>query len=100
MAGITEGYLFRAVSRYDRISAKGLSAQSVALIVKSAVRRSQGDAAAASSSGHSLRAGYCTQAAMTGLAAWQIKETSGHVSDVTLSKYIRPVQKRKIPSLL
>jgi integrase len=100
IAGITEGYLFRAVSRYDRISARALSAQSVALIVKSAVRRSQGDAAAASSSGHSLRAGYCTQAAMAGLAAWQIKETSGHRSDATLSKYIRPVQKRKIPSLL
>jgi integrase len=100
LAGIESGFLFRAVSRYDRVSSRALTPQSVALIVKSAVRRAHGDAAAASSSGHSLRAGYCTQAAMSGLASWQIKETTGHRSDATLSKYIRPVQRRQIPSLL
>jgi integrase len=100
LAGIESGYLFRAVSRYDRVSSRALTPQSVALIVKSAVRRVHGDVAAASSSGHSLRSGYCTQAAMAGFASWQIKETTGHRSDATLSKYIRPVQRRKIPSLL
>jgi len=42
----------------------------------------------------------CTTAAMAGMPLWQIKLTTGHKSDVTLSKYIRPVNRRKIPSLL
>jgi integrase len=70
----------------------------VALVVKSSVARVGGDAEKVS--GHSLRAGYCTQAAMTGLQPWQIREQTGHKSDVTLAKYIRAVAKRAIPSLL
>jgi integrase len=50
--------------------------------------------------GHSLRAGYCTEAATIGLQPYQIREQTGHKSDVTLARYIRPVAKRKIPSLL
>jgi integrase len=95
---IKEGFVFRAVTRHDRIARHGLSAQSVALVVKSSVARVGGDAGKVS--GHSLRAGYCTQAAMSGLQPWQIREQTGHKSDVTLAKYIRPVNRRKIPSLL
>lgn len=95
---ISEGFVFRAVTRHDRISALGLSAQSVALVVKASVARVGGDESKVS--GHSLRAGYCTQAAMAGLQTWQIREQTGHKSDVTLAKYIRPVARRKIPSLL
>ncbi|MDB5743463.1 MAG: integrase family protein [Polaromonas sp.] len=98
IAEIKEGYVFRAVTRHDRIARHGLSAQSVALVVKSSVARVGGDAEKVS--GHSLRAGYCTQAAMTGLQPWQIREQTGHKSDVTLAKYIRQVARRKIPSLL
>lgn len=88
----------RTVTRHDRIAQHGLSAQSVALVVKSSVARVDGDAEKVS--GHSLRAGYCTQAAIAGLQPWQIREQTGHKSDVTLAKYIRPVNRRKIPSLL
>jgi site-specific recombinase XerD len=95
---ITEGYVFRAVTRHDRVARQGLSAQSVALVVKASVARAGGNAADAS--GHSLRAGYCTSAAEKGLQPWQIREQTGHKSDVTLAKYIRPVARRKIPSLL
>lgn len=95
---ITEGFVFRAVTRHDRIARHGLSAQSVALLVKSSVERAGSNPALVS--GHSLRAGYCTTAAMQGLPAWQIKITTGHKSDATLSKYIRPVTRRKTPSLL
>lgn len=98
VAEIKEGFVFRAVTRHDRIARHGLSAQSVALVVKSSVARVGGDAGKVS--GHSLRAGYCTQAAMTGLQPWQIREQTGHKSDVTLAKYIRAVAKRAIPSLL
>jgi integrase len=98
IAEIKEGFVFRAVTRHDRVARHGLSAQSVALVVKSSVARVGGDARKVS--GHSLRAGYCTQAAMTGLQPWQIREQTGHKSDVTLAKYIRAVAKRAIPSLL
>ncbi|WP_394789640.1 site-specific integrase [Rhodoferax sp.] len=98
IAEIKEGFVFRAVTRHDRVARSGLSAQSVALVVKSSVARVGGDATKVS--GHSLRAGFCTQAAMSGLQAYQIKETTGHKSDAMLSVYIRPVNRRKSPSLL
>ena len=31
---------------------------------------------------------------------YQIREQTGHKSDATLARYIRPVEKRRIPSLL
>ena len=98
LTGIETGWLFRAVNRHDQISAMPLSAQSVALIVKEAARRVGADPDVVS--GHSLRAGYCTQAAIVGLQPYQIREQTGHKSDATLARYIRPVAKRKIPSLL
>jgi len=101
LANINDGALFRAVSRYDTVvGKKALTPQSVALIVKEAVRRVTGDEAANKVAGHSLRAGYCTEAATVGLQPYQIREQTGHKSDVTLARYIRPVAKRKIPSLL
>lgn len=98
LTGICSGPVFRAVNRHDQVSERALTAQSVSLIVKAAVEAVGGDPTAVS--GHSLRSGYCTQAAMAGLQPYQIREQTGHRSDVTLAKYIRPVAKRKIPSLL
>jgi integrase len=101
MAGIVSGPLFRAINRHDHVvGEKALTPQSVALIVKSSVRMMAGDDAAKNVAGHSLRAGYCTEAATVGLLPYQIREQTGHKSDVTLARYIRPVAKRKIPSLL
>jgi integrase len=98
LAGIEHGYLFRAVNRHDQVSDKPLTAQSVALIVKAAVRGVGGDPSIVA--GHSLRAGYVTTAAMVGMASHLIRQTTGHTSDATVSKYVRPLLKRKIPSLL
>jgi site-specific recombinase XerD len=100
VSGVCAGAVFRSVSRYNTVSKKALGAASVALIVKSSVARLHGEGASAAVSGHSLRAGYCTQAADSGLQTWQIKLTTGHKSDATLAKYIRPVERRKVPSLL
>ena len=101
LSGISRGPVFRWVSRYGQlVGTKGLTSQSVALVVKRSVKRVHGAAATKAVSGHSLRAGYCTEAALVGMAPWQIREQTGHKSDVTLAKYIRPVAKRKIPSLL
>jgi integrase len=99
-AGIVSGPLFRAINRHDQAGVKALTPQSVALIVKSSVRVLSGDEAAKNVAGHSLRAGYCTEAAAVGLQPYQIREQTGHKSDITLARYIRPVAKRKIPSLL
>ena len=93
--------MFRWVSRHGHlVGTKGLTSQSVALVIKRSVKRVHGAAATKAVSGHSLRAGYCTEAAPVGMAPWQIREQTGHKSDVTLAKYIRPVARRKIPSLL
>ena len=43
VSGINEGFVFRAVSRHDRVARRGLSAQSVALVVKASVERVGGD---------------------------------------------------------
>lgn len=101
VAAIVSGPLFRAINRHDQIIGdKALTPQSVALIVKSSVKMMAGDDAAKRVAGHSLRAGYCTEATTVGLQPYQIREQTGHKSDVTLARYIRPVAKRKIPSLL
>lgn len=101
LAKITGGPLFRQVNRHDKmIGTQALTPQSVALIVKASVRRVSGDEAAKNVAGHSLRAGYCTEAAMVGLQPYQIREQTGHASNITLARYIRPVNKRRIPSLL
>jgi integrase len=98
--GASRGPLFPAMNRHDQVVRGTLSPQSVALIVKQAVARCKGAAAAEAFSGHSMRAGYVTTAAEVGLLPHQIRQVTGHRSDVTLAKYIRPVQNRKIPSLL
>ena len=98
LAGIETGLVFRSISRHGHIGAR-LTAQSVALIVKAAIGRVRGHDAQ-NYSGHSLRSGFVTQAAMAGLPTFQTKEVTGHRSDATLAKYVRPVQRRKVPSLL
>jgi site-specific recombinase XerD len=98
VAEITEGHIFRAVSRHDRVSEHPLTPQSVRLVVKSSVARVDGSLEKVSA--HSLRAGYITQAAMSGHQIWQIKLVSLHASDTVVAGYIRPINKRKVPSLL
>jgi integrase len=101
LSGIYRGPVFRRVSRHGNVvGGKGLTPQPVALVVKRSVKRVHGVAATKAVSGYSLRAGYCTEAAPVGMAPWQMREQTGHKSDVTLAKYIRLVAKRKIPSLL
>ena len=76
LAGIGDGPLFRQVSRHDKVvSGKALTPQSVALIVKAAVASSKGLEAAKTVSGHSLRAGFVTEAATVGL---QTSAIMGH----------------------
>ena len=97
-AGIRAGHVFRSVNRYDKVGKCGLSAQSVSLIVKTAMARTGADVL--NISGHSLRAGYCTSAVEQGLSSWQIRAQTGHKSDMTLARYIRSKSLRSVSSLL
>jgi integrase len=101
IAGISYGPLFLRIDRHDRIlGTAAITPQTVALLVKSYVREMRGAEAAKHVAGHSLRSGFVTAAAMAGLQPYQIREQTGHKSDATLARYIRPVNKRKLPSLL
>lgn len=101
LSGIENGPVFRAINRHDQIvGTGGLTAQSVALVLKEATSHAKSVEAAKSVAGHSLRAGYCTEAASLGVATHIIMDQTGHRSSATLAKYIRPLSRRKTPSLL
>jgi len=101
LSGIERGPVFRPINRHDQItSGRELTPQSVALVLKGVTSHAKSAEAAKSVAGHSLRAGYCTEAACVGVATHVIMEQTGHRSSATLAKYIRPLERRKTPSLL
>jgi integrase len=101
LSGIEQGPVFRPINRHDQITGgTALTPQSVALVLKEATSRSKSSEVAKLVAGHSLRAGYCTEAASMGVATHVIMEQTGHRSSATLAKYIRPLGRRKTPSLL
>lgn len=85
-SGIEGGALFRSITRHGRIGGR-LSGYAVALIVK----RHAGAAGLeqASYSGHSLRAGLATSAAMAGASERSIMQQTGHRSAAMVRRYIR-----------
>lgn len=85
--GIVNGPLFRPISKAGKVLGSQLSAGAVSIIVKQ--RAAQIGLDPQRYSGHSLRAGFATSAAAAGLAAWQIKSQTGHVSDAVIGGYIR-----------
>jgi integrase len=86
-ARISEGPLFRAVTKGGAVSASRLSDQAVSLIVKARVASI--GLPASTFSGHSLRAGLVTSAARAGVSLTKIQEQSGHRSIAMLARYIR-----------
>lgn len=86
-AGIRSGPAFRSVDRHGRISPGRLNAGSVARLIKRAAKAAGLDAA--SYAGHSLRAGFATQAFLNGAPEVSIMRQTRHKSLNTLRKYIR-----------
>lgn len=86
-AEISDGALFRKVNRHGETEGKRLCDASVALIVKRSFeaigKRPQ------RFSGHSLRAGLATQAAMMGASERSIQNQTGHKSIKMVRTYIR-----------
>ena len=86
-SGISDGPVFCPVTRHGRIDSSPLSGHAVAEIVKARARAAGLNPA--NYSGHSLRAGLITSAAMRGVSVWKIKAQSGHRTDAMVSRYIR-----------
>ena len=87
---IQEGPIFREVTRHETVSAKALSDRSVARIVKTCGMAAGLDVERFS--GHSLRAGFATQAARSGKAERAIQRQTGHRSVTMLRRYIREAE--------
>ena len=86
-AQIFSGPVFRAIDQWDHVRARRMSDRSVALIVKQAAEMAGLEPR--QFAGHSLRAGFVTQAAQEETPEWQIQEVTGHKSTAMLRKYIR-----------
>lgn len=86
-ARIEDGFLFRRLGKGERVEAQALSGYSIGLIVKDYAAKVGLDPDTIG--GHSLRAGFCTSAAMAGADAFKIMDVSGHKSVQTLRGYVR-----------
>jgi integrase len=87
---ITEGPVFRSVDRHGNVGETALAPGSVARIVKRAATQAGLDPAAYA--GHSLRAGFATQAAKVGAHERAIMRHTRHKSERVLREYIREGQ--------
>lgn len=88
-ATICEGPIFSPISRHDHKASQRLSGEAVAEVIRT--RLENAGMNPVGFSGHSLRSGFATSAAMAGVASWRIRKQTGHASDVMLSRYIRDV---------
>ncbi len=86
-AQISDGAIFRGITRHGRVSDQQLSPQSVALVIKERAQFVGLDPS--KYAGHSLRAGLVTSAAQLGVSSWKIRQQTGHKSDAMLARYIR-----------
>ncbi|MGI4795083.1 MAG: site-specific integrase [Janthinobacterium lividum] len=91
-ARIKEGPLFRLIDRHGTIGA-GLSAQSVALIVKQHAEAAGLDPR--EFAGHSLRAGFLTSAAEASADVLRMMEVSRHKRVETVQGYVRRANRFK-----
>lgn len=79
--------LFRQVDRYGKPRATGITGRTVANIVKAAAERAGIDPKTVS--GHSMRAGFVTIAALNGASVLEIQHQTGHKSGSVVAKYMR-----------
>jgi integrase len=86
-AEISSGPAFRGVDRHGRVSPQRMNAGSVARLIKRAAEAAGLNPA--QYAGHSLRAGFATQAFLNGAAEVSIMRQTRHKSLNTLRKYIR-----------
>ena len=86
-SGITEGAIFRPITRHGQLQRERLSGDAVSEVIRERLAAVGIDPAGYS--GHSLRAGFATSAAQAGASTIKIRQQTGHASDAMLSRYIR-----------
>ena len=86
-AGITDGPVFRKLTPQGRVTDRPMSAQGVALVVKAAAAAA--GHSPAEFSGHSLRAGFLTEAGRQNANLFKMKEQSRHASIEMVAEYVR-----------
>lgn len=85
--GYSEGPLFRPINRHGNMASIRLSGAAVADVVKRYIEAAGLDAS--DFSGHSLRSGLATSAAMAGASERSIMDQTGHRSLNMVRRYIR-----------
>lgn len=90
ISAITQGAVFRGITRYGKLSNKSLSPQSVALLIKHYAKAIGIDWQALS--GHSLRVGLVTNAVRASADNRKIRQQTRHQSDAMLQRYIRDTE--------
>jgi len=86
-AAITDGPVFRSLTRHGRVQQDRLSPGDIARVVKKLASRAGLDSA--KFAGHSLRAGHATSAAASGASERSIMHQTGHKSVQMVRRYIR-----------
>ncbi|RRA50440.1 site-specific integrase [Acidipila sp. EB88] len=89
-ANLTEGRVFRRVDRHGNVG-MALDKDSIGVIVQRSVKRA--GLAAKHYGGHSLRAGFATQAYLKGATELEIMQQTGHRSLAMVRRYIREGKK-------
>ncbi len=87
VAGIRQGSIFRGITRHGSVAAHTLTDRAIADIIKRAVERAGLDPSVFS--GHSLRAGFVTTAALNDVPTELIMRQTRHTKAETLSIYVR-----------
>jgi len=93
-AGITSGPVFRRVSQYGTIG-QGMHPDSIGRRVKALVGKAK-LAHAQDYGGHSLRAGFVTEASANGATNDQIMKQTGHTTDAMVRRYARGDREDKL----
>jgi integrase len=86
-SAITQGPVFRPVTRYGHLQPVRLSGDAVSEVIRE--RLAAIGINPEGYSGHSLRAGFATSAAQAGVSTLKIRAQTGHASDAMLSRYVR-----------
>jgi integrase len=86
LAGLSDGPLFRRVSRFGSVGDEALTPGSVAVIVK---ERAEAAGLKMNVSGHSLRSGFVSSAAEAGKSLDAIMAVTAHKSYETVRRYIQ-----------
>ncbi|MDL1895558.1 site-specific integrase [Anaerolineae bacterium CFX7] len=96
-AQIESGALFRPLDRWEHVRGGRLDDRVIALAVKEAAKRAGLEPR--QFAGHSLRAGFVTQAAQDETPAYEIKAVTGHKSDAMVSRYIRDAGRGQVRAI-